>query len=493
VGNKIVMTPYQQEMLKALTKVKEYKKPIEANIIGCMFKNSELYYDCELTLDHFSHNEWKVYFAIIKNLVEVEKKEVLDEITVGLFLEKHDKLRAKYEEYGEYITIDNLTKYIVIENFNGYLEELKKWNVVIDLIKKKFPVFDMISDFADMKAEDIYNYYEAQLNHMFVNVAGNVKVYSLTHDLYKTIDELDKGLAVGLSYHGIPSLNVNTGGMALGNITLLGGLSNVGKSTIMRNTIIPSILEAREKLCILVNEDSLVKTQREMLVWTANNIFKTELQKYIIRDGKYSESVKAVLKKSADWLVEQNKSQNILIIPFDKYSTKQAIKIIKKYSHSTKFFCLDTFKIDSGDVSDKSWLQLQQNMTSLNDVIKGEAKNLHLLATFQLNKASAKQRCYTQDNIGGGGKNIIDPVSTCIMAREVLTDEYEGERKAIKVWRLAGKNSNIPVTLDKNKKYLILFIVKSREGSKDYQIVVESDLGRNVMREVGFTCIENDF
>ena len=41
------------------------------------------------------------------------------------------------------------------------------------------------------------------------------------------------------------------------------------------------------------------------------------------------------------------------------------------------------------------------------DVVKPEAKNLHITCTFQLAKGSARQRYFTQDNVGVS-KNIID-------------------------------------------------------------------------------------
>ena len=121
-----------------------------------------------------------------------------------------------------------------------------------------------------------------------------------------------------------------------------------------------------------------------------------------------------------------------------------------------KYFILDTFKMDAGDVSDKSWLEMQQNMVEINDVIKPESKNLHILITFQLAKGSVKQRYYTQDNIGMS-KNIIDPASTCIMIRDLYDDEYTGERRELKVYRLEGKNGQTKIPIKTSKHFTITF------------------------------------
>jgi len=280
----------------------------------------------------------------------------------------------------------------------------------------------------------------------------------------------------------------------LGSITLVGGLSNVGKSTFARNTIIPSIIAHDEKVVFMVNEDDLSKFQREMLVWVANNILKEDLQKYTVRRGKYTKETKDILRQAANWIKEKSENNSVTVVPFEKYTTAQAIKVIKKYTSlgDVKYFCLDTFKMDAGEISDKSWLQLQQNMTDISDVVKKSAKNVHILITFQLNKASSKQRCYTQDNIGGGGKNIIDVASTCIMIRNVLDDEFPDCKKEVKVWKLVG-SSKVPVRLDPSKRYQILFLIKNREGGTNFQVVVENDLSRNTMKEVGICAIEPDY
>ncbi len=490
------LTAYEKELLKAIKKVKEYKLSCEANIVAIFYKNSDLLYDYDLKLEDFSENTWRVYWQIATDIVVKEQKPSLDDITVGLYLEKHDKLRQKYELYGGYETIEKAKKYVKVENINGYIKDLNKWNVVLQLLKMKFPVSDKLSEFADMSIDDIYSEYDAILNHIFINADVDVKSYSIDDKLDELIDELDKGIAVGLPYHDMPMLNKETGGQMIGNITLVGGLSNVGKSTFSRTITIPSIIMNHEKLVIMLNEENQKKWQRELLIWVANNIYKKDLQKFVVRDGKYTVEVKALLKKCANWIKDKAGNHTITIIPFKKYKTEKAIKVIKKYSSlGVKYFILDTFKADSGAKADNIWLTMQQAMVDINDVVKPESKNVHILITFQLAKTSARQRYYTQDNVGVA-KNIIDPVSTCIMIRDLFDDELPNGKNELKIYRLEGKNgkSKIPVKLDKDKHYQIIFIVKNREGSANqFQIVVEHDLSRNIMREVGICHVMIDF
>lgn len=484
--------------LEAIKKVKEYKLACEANIVAILWKQPDLYltYD-NLTLESFLHNEWKVYWQIGHDIMVNEDKPNLDEITVNLFLDKHLKLKDKYDEYGGFETITLATKYIQVENIDGYIKELNKWNTVIKLIKMKFPVSHRLKEFVDMSAENIYDEYEAILNHIFINVEGDDITYDISDGIDELIDELDKGAAVGLPLYNADLLNKETGGNLVGNITLTGGVSGAGKTTMTRNVVLPSILKYDETIVIMINEEGKKKWQREMLIWVANNVYKKDVQKYKLRDGKYDDDFKDFLKnKCAKWIKDHKKQ--IILKPFDSYTTDKAIKCIKKYAHmGVKYFILDTYKTDSnvGGGDSAFWLNMQQNMVKIYDVIKPEVLNLHIWITFQLSKSSAKQRFYSQDNIGMA-KNIIDVASTCIMIRGLFEDEYKGGKHELKVFKLSGKNgkTKIPVELDKNKHYQILFIVKNREGStNDYQIVVEHDLSRNIYKEIGITNVPVDF
>lgn len=497
MAEKKKLTPYQEEKLKCAKQVKEYKVACEANIVSIFYKKPELMYDYQLKLEDFSENTWRVYWQIAYDIIVKEKKSVLDDITVGLYLEKHSKLKQKYDEYGGYDTIDKATEYIKTSNISGYVNELKKWETVIRMIASGFPVTDRIKEFVDMSLDEIYKEYDALLNHIFINAEEDVMSYSLSDGIYDLIERLNKGIAVGLPYDNMPILTKETGGQLPGNITLVGGLSNMGKTTLTRTMLIPSAVKYGERLVILVNEEGKAKWQRELIVWVANNIYKTDLQKFVVRDGKFSDEVKELLYKCADWIAEKSENNMLTIIPFARYETQKAIRVIKKYaSLGVKYFILDTYKADAGSRSDRMWLDMQQNMVDIYDTVKAEGgKNVHITITFQLAKSSARQRFYSQDNIGMA-KSIIDPASTCLMLRDVFEDEYTGERNALKVYRLDGKNnkSKIPVKLDHDKHYQLIFIVKNREGAaNNIQIVCEHDMSRNLLKEVGFTSVPVDF
>ena len=150
--NKSKATEFEKEMINTAKKVLEFKIAAEANVVSILYKTPDKLFDTNLTLDDFSENTWKVFFQIAHDIILVEKKNALDDITIGLYLEKHPKLRDKYDEYGGYTTIQNAMTYIKVENFDGYVSELRKWKAVIQLCKRGFPVKQRLSDYADMTA-----------------------------------------------------------------------------------------------------------------------------------------------------------------------------------------------------------------------------------------------------------------------------------------------------------------------------------------------------
>lgn len=495
INNKL--SAFEQELVDTIKKISEYKTACEANIVSIIYLTPDSIYDNNLTLDEFNNNIWRVYWTIANDIVMIEKKTSLDEITVGLYLEKHPKLKAKYDEYGGYDTIVNAGAYVKIENLYGYIQELRKWNCIIKLAKKGYPVKDRLSDYCDMEAEDIYNEWEAMINNIFVNIDKETKSYNAFDNIYELIDEMNNGKGVGLPLYNAPILTREIGGLnSLGNIYGLGANSGVGKSTMTFNYIIPSAIQYDEKVVMMINEEDEQKVRKELLIWVANNIFKEELHKYVLRDGNFNEKTIELLNKCAEWIEAKKDSRILTIIPLEKYSVNIATKIIKKYAAlGVKIFVLDTLKESFDAKTDEIFKSMMRDMVVLYDVVKPSAKNVGLWVTYQLGKNSLLTRHLTNANIGQA-KSIVDVMSVNLMMRRPFDDEYEGEKHELKCYKLEGKNgkTKIPFKLKKDKKYMITFINKNRFGSTDaYQIVSECDLSTNTYKDVGICIVHQDW
>lgn len=492
------LTPFEQEQIEVLKRINEYKVTAEANVVSILYKEPDLLRETNLTLEEFSNNTWRVFFTIANDLVLVEKKNSLDQITVNLYLEKHRKLLAKVEEYGGYAMIESAMTYVKTENFDGYLKELRKYNALCRLVKLGFPVSaERLSDFNDMTAEEIYNEYTAYLNDTFVNISQDVKSYNGFDGLYKLIEDADKGENVGLPLYNAPLLTKEIGGINLkGNIYGLGAQSGTGKSSMAINWVFPSVVNYNEKAVFIINEEDESKFRREALIWVCTNILKHPIPKYKFRDGKFDEETKKTLYEAADWLENQKDNRNITIIPLERYSAKIACKIIKKFAAmGVGLFIVDTLK-ESFDIGNEAtWKSLERDMVSLYDTIKPSACNVGLIVTYQLSKGSIKTRHLTNGDIGQG-KSIVDTMSCNLLMRRPFEDEYTGEKRELHVYKLEGKNkkTKIPVKLDKDKHYMLTFIGKNRFGSTDeVAIVSECDLSINDYHDIGYCVVPEDY
>lgn len=494
-GTRKQLTAFEKECIEVIKKISEYKLIAESNAVTIIYKNPDLIRDTSLKLEDINNNMWRVYFTIANDIINVEKKNTLDDITINIYLSKHAKLRAKYEEYGGYENIESAFSYIKTENYDSYVQDIKKWNAVIKLAKIGFPVKDKLSEYVDLKADDIYNEFEALLNHTFINVETEVKTYNACEGLHEFLKELNAGSQKGMPLHNCDILDREIGGVNLnGNIYGIGANSGVGKSTTVINYLMPSVLEYNEKMVMMINEEDEKKVKKELLVWVANNVFKKELRKYILRNGNFDEETWELLRKCADWLEEKKENRNITIVPFERYTAKAAIKIIKKYSSmGVKLFVLDTLKESADSRDSETWKSMERDMVDLYDVIKPAAKNVTLFVTYQLGKASVKLRYLTNNEIGQA-KNILDVMSVNLMMRRPFEDEYVGGKHELKVYKVMDDGRRIEKRLKKGHHYMITFITKNRFGQTDaFQVVSEYDLSTNVHKDIGICNIAQDW
>jgi len=496
--NKKELTPFEKETIETAKKILNYKLGAEANIVSILYKSPDLLYSINLTIDDFSNNIWKVYFEIAYNIIVVEKKNILDDITVGLYLDKHSKLKAKYEEYGGFETIQSATTYVKVENLEGYILELNKWKSVLQLCKLGFPVKDRLSDFVDMTIEDIYNELEAQINHIFVNSGKEVTAHNAFDKIHELIDKLNDSKEFGLPLYNAPLLTQEIGGFNFnGNIYGLGAGSGVGKSTMAFNYLVPSAIEKGEPIVFIINEEDEDKMRLELLIWVANNIFKEDLRKKTVRDGGFSKETMALLRKCADWIEARKEEEMLTVIPLERYSVKSVVKIIKKYSsgRGVKLFVLDTLKESFDAKTDEIYKSMMRDMITLYDVVKPSARNVGLFVTYQLGKSSLKMRHLTNNEIGQA-KSILDVMSVNLMMRRPFDDEYEGEKNALHCYRYDGirNQSKVKVLLKREDNPMITFITKNRFGATDArQIISSCDLSNNTYRDIAYCHVPQDW
>lgn len=487
----VKLTPYQKEQIEVLKKINEFKEACEANVVAIIYKEPDLIRENNIELSEFTNNYWKVYFEIAKEIIITEKKNVLDDVTVGLFLSKHPKLSAKYDEYGGYETIEKSGAYVKKENFFGYLDELRKWNAVIKLNGKGFGVVDRLKDFCDMTAEDIYKEYEVYLNDIFINTNSDVTSYNGFEGMTELVEALDKGAGIGIPFANCDYLNKETGGMIPGEIIGMGASTGVGKSTLSINYIFPSMIKYNLKALFIINEEDQTKFMKEALIWYLSNIEKSPIQKHVLRDGNYDEKTKSLLLKAAKWFEEQKDNRNITIIPLESYTSTIVCKLLKKYiSLGVDVICLDTLKESSDTRNEETWKALMRDTVDFYNIIK--RSKTAMVITYQLTKN--KSRYLTVADINAS-KGIVDVFALNLFFRRPLQDEYIGGKRELPCIRFSGvKNKSIvKFKLKENEHYMICFISKNRRGNSDIQIISKADFSINKYEDLGYCTVLQDF
>ena len=818
------LTPFEKEQAEVAKQILEYKLGSEASIVAMIYKNPDLLRETSLDLNSFHHNVWKVYFEICRALIIDEKKVTLSEIDVGLYLERHPKLREKYDDYGGFQTIESAGAYIKEENFDGYVRDLRKWNTIAKLVKQGFPVKNRLSEFCDMSAEEIYQEYEGYINHIFSNIDHEIKSYNALEGLHELVDDLNAGDNIGLPICA-DLLNKEIGGLKRGNIysltapsgcvdcdteffngtewkriadyqesdkvlqynengvaelvfpiryiknkadylwrfktkygldqclsdehtvvyksptsgcgnegrlnkikfrelrekhesnkngfcgrfyttfdysgdgiklsddeirlmiatfadgsffkdkyldnpnycrfhikkkrkkerlinlaksancqyeikqnaiegyhdiyitvpfraksfpkewyncnkrqlqiiadevmfwdgsykennrfstkikedadfiqfvfsslgyratiatrnrvgqeyetcgkmytrksleysvsytkrNLVGMTSNsnktkiekyrtldgyeycftvpshmlvlrrndkifitgnCGKSTILINYIMPSMLKHNERCCMFINEEDIKKVKKELLLYCCTNVLNHPIQKVQLRDGHFDKETLETLHKAADWLEEQDRNHNLIVIPLEHYTTDIVVKLIKKYKNlfDIDYFILDTFK-ESSDSKEEGYREMLKSSVKLYDLIKPASLNVCLVMSMQTSKSSLRNRHLTNLDIGQS-KSVVDVFSVSLLCRRVEPDEYKGEKNELKCFRLEGK-TKLPFLLEKEKYYMLFFIAKNRFGNTDaYSVVSEIDLSTNRFRDIGYCVVPDDW
>lgn len=470
-----------------------HKKLAELQYVVALYSDVELFDEYKMKAENLSNSHWRLYYVILENMIAKKRISKVDEMNMDIFIsEQKEGLQKLYENAGGFATIAEAKQIIETENVESYHREVLRYTALHRMYKAGFSVERDWSELSRLSYEQLADVVEGKLNAVFADIdMGDEKVQDIKDGVWDMVIEADKGINRGLPVHS-KALNSVINGQTLGNITMVAAASGVGKTYTTLCQTMPSFIEEEEPVLIACNEEDLKKWQKELLTWIANNVIKEEFVKSRFYQGAFTSDEWLVLKKAKEWMDEKVKDGLIKFISFNTFSMNKTIKLIRKHSaqDNIKYFIIDTLKLDNdmgSSVTDSSWLQLQQNMVKLYNVIKPTAKNVHVWVTYQLNK-SVKTRHLDQSALGMS-KNVADVVSTLILIRDVLETEKGSEAKALQVKGVGGGQK----ILNEDRDYMVAFIDKNRQGSTNTQIVWRVNKDKNIMRDVGFTRIAQDY
>ncbi|ALS22142.1 hypothetical protein IJ22_17680 [Paenibacillus naphthalenovorans] len=442
-----------------------------------------------------SFEDTTVYSFLVSRPQEAGKKSFLD----------------AYNEFGGYDTIFTLMEECNKdrENDEYHFSEIQKYESLRKLQELNFLNVhseEFINKLAKLSLKQVMSFCQHKFKTAFSQInSGDVIEYNLTEDIEEVVDELDLGEEVGLPLFDSPRLSKKINGQKLGNLMYLVLSSGVGKSSIVTEKFVLSIFEHNikaldpesglnfEKALIFVNEEGKKRWQARLLATVASRILKKPIARDVVNRGGYSKENKETLKEAAKWL-KQNQPDYIKLIVLKKYRIEDVISRIELYRPlGYKHIYFDTFKPEVSQQADR-WLAFSNSAQELYDCIKEEANNCSCLATVQM-KIGKEFRYIDLDSIGKS-MEIVEVAAIVMAGRLIYADEYEGGKNPIYAYNyekdaFSSKWVRKTYKLDPEKKYLILFLPKNREGSEDEQIVFEVLQDFNIWREVAYAQVKN--
>ena len=211
-----------------------------------------------------------------------------------------------------------------------------------------------------------------------------------------------------------------------------------------------------------------------------------------IKQGKFTDEQWEMLNKAKQ--ISQEKYAHIRFIKlFDKNinRVKQVIKKLSKVGYQV--FIFDTMKSDD-EIDESMWQQLLIHSRKLFQIASRE--NISLICTYQLALHTLNRR-YLDASCLSNAKQIKEVFSEMVYCREIWGDELKDEKFDVKPYQLvrdeSGKYTNTrkPLELDPDKKYMIIFLDKTRNDEDKKQILYSFNGRFNLWKELGFCTVIN--
>ena len=462
------------------------REQIECSFVFTFYKDMSLLPDYMMNVingEDIITRDGQFYYGLIQGLAKAGY-QVADAMSIHTYLEDKKNIKEKFDEYGGFGTIQEITNIINVNNLEGNYDELVKNNMLIRLYESGFDVLNDIEKFKKMSSEEVYNYFEYKLADIATNKISKIEAEDLTKGYDKYIQSWDEGESIGFKI-GSKMLNYQLLGVHKKNLLLhLAGIGNGKTSSAISWYILPAI--ETQDVVIIANEQS-VSEWRQMILSTVlfNKIGGIKgFDRHKMMVGKYTDEQKKKMKEAAEWLEKQK--GKIIFIETQDYSTANIKKIIGRYSAlGCSLYILDTLK-SQNDASDKAWGEFSEVAKEL--FIQAKKHDVAIIATAQLSP-DAMSRRYLDLTCIARAKAIAETATQVVMFRPLTAEE----REKVKGFAYEDKIKKI-IDLDKDKDYIMVFTPKNRFGQVTPQILMERNMNFNSYKDVGWTeCSYDQF
>lgn len=481
------------ELQKTLKEINKDRQKVECCFTFSCWADPDLFEDYKevnVGKDTTLKTDDAIFYWQLGMSMHLQGIQKIDAISIDAFLANKDDIRTKYEQFGGYRTVEELTGMIDSENADGYYDQINRMNALSIFANKTEELFSDVNRFNNSTDDEIYDMFDLLGNSVAVNSVKGVEVENLTIDdaFIKSCTDREE---MGLPYKSCPLLNYTTLGLPLGDVYMLAAHSGVGKSSFVFENMVLYLAGIGEPVVVFSNEmDSNAYKHLLLIHILTKDLNYWKLTRKKLKQGEFTEEDLGMIDQAKQ--ISEDKYSNIKFVKLFNNNTSILMRFIKKYARQgCRCFIWDTFKSD--DISDgnkEEWLQLLKNSRRVFNLIS--KLHVSLVMTFQLALYTTNQR-YLDASCLAGSKQVKEVLSELIMMRYLWSDERNGEKNDCKAyhWDIEKKEKEM-IQLDPDKKYLVVFVNKTRNDDAQHQILYQWDSHYNKFKEIGFCDIRND-
>lgn len=466
----------------------------EANVIGCMVSDMLLAEDTNIDSSKFITKDARLIFNIIK-ILRSKKCSVFDEVSVLTYIK--DDIKERLDAIGGVNAVQNIADCVNNKNYDSYLDDLLKSNIILDMHKFGFNLLDPIEHngknikplklFSKMTSEQVTDWYTAKLESFSTGYSSKVLEEEEIDFTDEFIDSLESGEEAGTPFeyfdddfegNPVPALKYfskQVNGIPDG-MSIIGGFSNVGKTTLIL-TIIMSLLHS-DKNCMIISNEQRAKDFKIgflLLILTKHfnyfNLTKTKLV-----NGNITAEDRQYIKKAQDYWRKRYKGQlHFISIPDSDVNLavkKFRIGILNK---GIDVCVYDTFKVDFSNGDDNTWVSLIKDSRKL-EALSRKYPGTKVICSLQL-AINSLGKLFLDSSVLSMSKQIKEVCDLMILVRAMYAEEFDQNSKhycsPFKSKEVApGKWENVEWLPKDNTVYRAVFIEKSRQSGS-----VSSDTG----------------
>lgn len=469
---------------------------IEARVVMTMWKSPELFLEYEIKDDELLYDDSKLLYKIGKQMINSGIAE-FDIVTTETYLNDYPKLKDMVEEVGGVREIVNTVKTMNVNNFENYYDKLIQSNYMIKLFLTQKQIaneFDKIKSMDDSQTmADYVEYLISEINDTQISKKAEHNDFYLSDKLF---DEIINGEFINTISFGeyAKILDSVFNGLPEECVTLFSGLSGASKSTFTMSNVVYPVIKQGYKVLVISNELSY----RQYMLIFITIILARELNYFKITRDKLNKNKLTTedieMLRQAQKIINEKYDKPIHFINMNTSSSQEVIRAIRKYSKLGYYLTVyDTAKPDSS-ISDNNGQSWQKSLEMIKELtyVTQETKT-HLWLPFQIaNNADNKYRLSRMDL--AECKNIITMITNHGILRKLKPEEKDKDNKYYcNPYKLVyneslGKWIKEKIQLEQDKKYVCVFIDKTRFGEDGQWILYEFLGAWGIYREIGL-CV----